>query len=34
VALVLAAVPVLALGVYVPEPLHKLLTMAAATLTR
>ena len=34
VALVLAAVPVLVLGVYVPEPLHKLLAMAAAALTR
>ncbi len=34
VALVLAAVPMLVLGIYVPEPLHKLLAMAAATLTR
>ncbi|MBS0325253.1 MAG: hypothetical protein JSS46_01755 [Proteobacteria bacterium] len=34
VALVLAAVPVLVLGVYVPEPLHRLIAMAAATLTR
>jgi len=33
-ALILAAVPVLVLGVYVPEPLHRLLTMAAAALTR
>jgi hydrogenase-4 component F len=33
-ALILAAVPVLVLGVYVPKPLHELLTMAAAALTR
>lgn len=33
-ALILAAVPVLVLGVYVPEPLHRLLTMAASALTR
>jgi hydrogenase-4 component F len=33
-ALVLSAVPVLVLGVYVPKPLHDLLTMAAAALTR
>ena len=33
-ALILAAVPVLVLGVYVPKPLHQLLTMAAAVLTR
>ena len=33
-ALVLAAVPVLVLGVYVPEPLHRLLTLAAAALAR
>ena len=33
-ALILAAVPVLVLGVYVPAPLHDLLTMAAAALTR
>ena len=33
-ALILAAVPVLVLGVYVPKPLHDLLTMAAAALTR
>jgi hydrogenase-4 component F len=33
-ALVLAAVPVLVLGVYVPEPLHKLLTLAASVVTR
>lgn len=33
-ALILAAVPVLVLGVYVPKPLHDLLMMAAATLTR
>jgi hydrogenase-4 component F len=32
--LILAAVPVLVLGVYVPRPLHELLTMAAAALTR
>lgn len=34
VALALAAVPVLVLGVYIPEPLQRLITMAAATLTR
>ena len=33
-ALILAAVPVLVLGVYIPKPLHDLLTMAAAALTR
>jgi len=33
-ALILAAVPVLALGVYIPRPLHDLLAMAAAVLTR
>jgi len=33
-ALILAAVPVLVLGVYVPKPLHDLLTMATAALTR
>jgi hydrogenase-4 component F len=33
-ALILAAVPVLVLGVYVPKPLHDLLTMAAAALRR
>ena len=33
-ALILAAVPVLVLGVYVPKPLQDLLTMAAAALTR
>jgi hydrogenase-4 component F len=33
-ALSLAAVPVLVLGVYVPEPLHELLLRAAAVLTR
>jgi len=33
-ALILAAVPVLVLGVYVPEPLHELLQHAAAALTR
>lgn len=33
-ALIMAAVPVLVLGVYVPKPLHDLLTMAAAALTR
>jgi hydrogenase-4 component F len=32
--LLLAAVPVLVLGVYVPEPLHELLLRAAAALTR
>lgn len=34
VALVLAGVPVLLLGVYLPEPLHELLRLAAAALTR
>lgn len=34
VALILAAVPVLVLGVYVPAPLHRLLTMAASALTQ
>ena len=33
-ALLLTAVPVLVLGVYVPKPLHDLLGMAAAALTR
>ena len=33
-ALILAAIPVLVLGVYVPKPLHDLLTLAAAALTR
>ncbi len=33
-AMILAAVPVLVLGVYVPKPLHDLLTMAAAALMR
>jgi hydrogenase-4 component F len=33
-ALILAAVPVLVLGVYVPQPLHELLKQAAAALTR
>lgn len=32
--LVLAAVPVLVLGVYVPKPLHDLLVLAAGALTR
>ena len=32
--LVLAAVPVVVLGIYVPAPLHHLLALAAATLTR
>jgi len=32
-ALILAAVPVLVLGVYIPKPLHDLLTQAAAALT-
>lgn len=32
--LILAAVPVLVLGVYVPQPLHELLKHAAATLVR
>lgn len=34
IALVVTAVPMLVLGVYVPEPLHRLLTMAAAALAR
>jgi hydrogenase-4 component F len=33
-ALFLAAVPVLVLGVYVPKPLHDLLTLAAAAVTK
>jgi len=33
-ALVVAAVPVLVLGVYIPQPLHELLTQAAAALTK
>jgi len=33
-ALIVAAVPVLVLGVYIPEPLHALLTQAAAALTK
>lgn len=33
-ALALAAVPVLALGVYIPRPLHDLLAIAAAALAR
>jgi hydrogenase-4 component F len=33
-ALILAAVPVFVLGVYVPKPLHDLLTMAASALAR
>jgi hydrogenase-4 component F len=33
-ALILAAVPVLVLGVYIPKPLHQLLTLAAAAVTR
>ena len=32
--LALAAVPVLVLGVYIPRPLHELLALAAAALTR
>jgi hydrogenase-4 component F len=32
--LLLAAVPVLVLGFYIPKPLHELLTQAAAALTR
>ena len=34
VTLLLAAVPVLLLGFYIPKPLHDLLTEAAATLTK
>lgn len=33
-ALLLAAVPVLVLGVYIPKPLHDLLTLAATAVTR
>jgi len=33
-ALILAAVPVLVLGVYVPKPLHDLLSLAAVAVTR
>jgi hypothetical protein len=33
-ALILAAVPVLVLGFYIPQPLNELLTQAAATLTK
>ncbi len=33
-ALILAAVPVLVLGFYTPQPLHDLLTQAAAALTK
>jgi hydrogenase-4 component F len=33
-ALILAAVPVVMLGVYIPQPLHELLKLAAETLTR
>ena len=33
-ALILAAVPVLVLGVYIPQPLHDLLRQAAAALTK
>jgi hydrogenase-4 component F len=33
-ALIVAAVPVLVLGVYIPQPLHELLTQAAAALTK
>ncbi len=33
-ALILAAVPVLVLGVYIPKPLHDLLTLAAAAVMR
>ena len=33
-ALILAAVPVLVLGFYIPQPLHDLLTQAAAALTK
>lgn len=32
--LILAAAPILLLGVYMPQPLHQLLLMAAASLTR
>jgi hypothetical protein len=33
-AMILAAVPVLVLGVYIPKPLDDLLTQAAAALTK
>jgi hydrogenase-4 component F len=33
-ALILAAIPVFVLGFYIPEPLHNLLTQAAAALTK
>jgi hypothetical protein len=33
-ALIIAAVPMLVLGVYVPQPLHELLKQAAAALGR
>jgi hydrogenase-4 component F len=33
-ALILAAIPVFILGFYIPEPLHNLLTQAAAALTK
>jgi len=33
-ALILAAVPVLVLGFYLPQPLHDLLTQAAGALTK
>ena len=33
-ALILAAIPVLVLGFYIPQPLHDLLTQAAAALTK
>ncbi len=33
-ALVLAALPVILLGVYIPDPLHDLLALAAGALTR
>jgi hypothetical protein len=32
--MILAAVPVLVLGVYIPKPLDDLLTQAAAALTK
>jgi hydrogenase-4 component F len=34
IALILAAIPVLVLGFYVPKPLHDLLSLAASELTR
>jgi hydrogenase-4 component F len=34
VALILAGVPVLVLGVYIPQPLHDLLTLAVTAVTR